>query len=86
MINLGDKVKDKVTGFKGIAIARTEWLNGCSRITVQPDRLDGGKVPDSQTFDEPQLTVLKAGQVKTGSRDTGGPIPNPIRGHITPRR
>lgn len=30
-VNLGDRVKDQVTGFEGIAIARTEWLFGCPR-------------------------------------------------------
>ena len=36
MKNLGDEVKDTITGFKGIVVARTEWLNGCARVTVQP--------------------------------------------------
>lgn len=39
-INLGDKVKDSVTGFSGIAIGRTTWLHGCDRITVQPEGVD----------------------------------------------
>lgn len=85
MINLGDKVKDKVTGFAGIAIARTEWLNGCIRVTVQPDKLTDGKVAASETIDEPQLVVVKIGQVKVKVSDTGGPIPAPVRGHQVTR-
>jgi len=58
-INLGDKVKDTVTGFKGIAIARTIWLHGCARITVQPEGVQkDGKLYETQVFDEPQLIVL----------------------------
>jgi hypothetical protein len=28
-IKLGDYVRDKLTGFKGVAVARTEFVNGC---------------------------------------------------------
>lgn len=79
MIKLGDRVKDKVTKFAGIAIGRTEWLNGCARITVQPEKLLDGKIPDTATFDEPQLAVVSAGAINTGPRNTGGPIPAPQR-------
>jgi hypothetical protein len=75
-IQLGDRVKDIVTGFTGIAIGRTEWLNGCARITVQPEKLTKeNKIADTGCFDEPQLVLIKAKQVPLGSRDTGGPIP-----------
>lgn len=85
-IALGDKAKDSVTGFEGIAVARTEWLNGCIRVTLQSDSLDKeGKPRDGQTFDEPQLVVIKAGKVKCGPRDTGGPAITP-RQHASPKR
>ena len=38
--NLGDEVKDKVSGFKGVIVAQTMWLNGCARILVQSQDLD----------------------------------------------
>ncbi len=59
MIGLGDLVQDRITGFKGIVIARTEWLFGCVRITVQPQKLDKGKRLDSDSFDEANLKVIK---------------------------
>ncbi len=72
-INLGDKVKDAVTGFTGIAIGRTTWLHGCDRLTVQPEGLNKeGKTYDNQTFDEPQLILIKARKVKEGDHKTGG--------------
>lgn len=78
MIKLGDKVKDSITGFSGIVVARTEWLNGCARITVQPEKTDkDGKVPETHTFDEPQLTVSKEAKYQRGSTNTGGPRPEP---------
>lgn len=71
-INLGDKVKDTVTGFKGIAIGRTIWLHGCSRIMVQPEGVNKeGKIYETQSFDEPQLVVLSK-KVKEGDHKTGG--------------
>jgi hypothetical protein len=75
-IRLGDKVKDSVTGFTGIAIGRTEWLHGCARIIVQPTGvMKDGKLYDTQQFDEPQLVILKRGAVPQGEHEKGGPRP-----------
>lgn len=63
-INLGDEVIDKVTGFKGIAVARTQWLTGCDRITVQPKLGKDGKPIDPHSFDEGQLEVVKRAAFK----------------------
>ena len=38
MINLGDTVKDKISGFTGVVVARTEWLYGCIRLAVQSQK------------------------------------------------
>jgi hypothetical protein len=76
-ITLGSKVKDSVTGFTGIAIGRTIWLHGCARIMVQPEGVNKeGKTYESQSFDEPQLVVLKKAAKKEGAHNTGGPRPN----------
>lgn len=75
-IKLGDKVKDSVTGFKGVAIGRTTWLYGCDRITVQPEGVNKeGKLYETQSFDEPQL-ILIGKKVKEGNHSTGGPRMN----------
>lgn len=76
-IQLGDKVKDKVTGFVGIAVAETKFLNGCRRFGVQSDRLKDGLPTDASWFDEPQLTIVKSGVVESASqeqRENGGPM------------
>jgi hypothetical protein len=65
-MNVGDRVKDKITGFKGIVVAKTEWLYGCTRLTVQPETLEKGATLKNETFDEPQLLLIKAGVVKGG--------------------
>ena len=78
MIKCGDFAKDSITGFEGVAIARTEWLNGCARITLQPKALHEGKPVEAQTFDELQLDVVTKNDFKP-NRETGGPRPAAVR-------
>lgn len=54
MIQLGDKVTDGVTGFSGIATARTTFLTGCDRIEVTSKSVDG-RPADFAMFDEDRL-------------------------------
>ena len=77
-IQLGDKVKDTVTGFKGIAMARTTWLQGCDRITIQPKGVDkDGKTYRNETFDEPQVEVITPRKKPIPRKSkTGGPMPS----------
>ena len=60
MIELGSEVRDRVTGFTGVAIGRTLWLTGCATITVQPKVGADGKLPDSHSLDEPNLDIVKS--------------------------
>jgi hypothetical protein len=55
MIELGNTVTDKITGFTGVAIGKTLYLHGCARVRVQPKELKEGKVQESEIFDELQL-------------------------------
>lgn len=79
MLQMGDKAKDTVTGFQGIVVAKTTWLNGCTRVGLQSDVLKDGLPTEPQWFDEPQLILVEAQKVQAGPRDTGGPIPKPKR-------
>jgi len=84
-IMLGDKVKDKITGFSGIAVAYTEWLHGCARITIEPDRLDkDGKELEVASFDEERVVLVEDEPAYTPEEikpeAPGGPRPSPTRG------
>ena len=71
MIELGIRVKDMITGKTGVAVARTEWLYGCSRIGIESEKLDDGKPREIDWFDEQRVEEVK-GKVKvpvTPSRD-----------------
>lgn len=72
-VELGDQVRDPITGFKGTAIARTSWLHGCVRILVQPKgNKEGTKVEEAQNFDEPQLEVTKRARLAEAVPRHGG--------------
>ena len=81
MIELGQRVRDTVSGFQGICINRTEWLNGCVRIGIQPEETRDGKALDSSVFDEEQVEVVDAATRHTDVRrrlamtNTGEPSP-----------
>lgn len=63
MIQRGNIVRDKVTGFTGVVKAITYWLNKCVRVDVQPVGLKGGKVQDAHAFDIEQVQFVKKGKV-----------------------
>lgn len=51
-IELGNLVRDRITGFVGVSIARTMWRNNMDRILIQPRGLnDEGQTVKSQSFD-----------------------------------
>lgn len=79
-VQLGDEARDTVSGFAGVCVARTEWLNGCWRMTLQPKALDkDGKPCEAQTFDDFQLEVTTPRRQPVGSKETGGPRDEPWR-------
>lgn len=91
-IELGDRVRDKITGLKGIAIGVTNWLFGCRRFCVQPEESKDGKPLETFVVDEPQLEIVKKGVVlpptpvaasepvrKHGPRDDPGRRLDPAR-------
>lgn len=81
---LGDVLKDSITGFKGVAICRTEWLNGCLRVTLQPQDLKDGKPIEAQTFDVEQLDLVKRAKPRD-VKPHGGDRAEPAR-RADPRR
>lgn len=77
-ISLGDKVKDKITDFEGIAIARITFLNGCEQIQVQPQGLTkDGEQKESVFIDIQQLEKVKEEKPKKVKKsDVGGGFRN----------
>jgi hypothetical protein len=76
-IKLGDKAKDTVSGFAGIVTGRFEYLNGCVRLQIEPDKLDKeGKRIEGCVFDIEQLALVKAAKPRAVT-PSGGPRSDP---------
>lgn len=60
----GDLIKDKVSGMKGIVIAETWWLQGCRRLTIQPQGMYKDRPYDAHSYDEGQCEMVKKKVVK----------------------
>lgn len=81
-IPLGALVKDVVTGLTGVAVCRSEWLNGCIRVVMQPQELKEGKPADVYVVDQEQLKIVKERAVAITAQPTGGPMPDAVRANI----
>lgn len=81
MVKLGQEVKDRITGFQGIAIGRTVYLQGCARVLVQPPLDKDGKMVEAASFDEPDIEVVGLGVLPKPKEDEppGGPRPTATR-------
>lgn len=83
VIKLGDKVKDKITGFTGILVGRTEWLNGCIRFGVQSEKLNkDGEPIEPEWFDEERVELVgkkkrRVVRPEPEPEPRGGPMPDP---------
>ena len=79
MIKLGELYKDRITSFEGIAIAKTEYLNGCVSVLIKPQGLtkDGG-MKEGEWIDSQNL-------IDNSKIEVGGPGPTPPP-YPTPRK
>lgn len=54
-LELGQFVRDKVTGYEGCITSRAEHISGCDTYGVQPQTMKDGVPQDPKWFDEPRL-------------------------------
>jgi len=80
--DLGDRAKDKISGFIGIVTAHTRYLESCDQVFLRPEKLDEkGALQKGEWFDSPWVEVIKVGvfkptavvQTASGTRLSGGP-------------
>ncbi len=71
MIELGFVYKDRISGFEGVATAKTKYLNGCISVLLTPQGLsDDGKKMKSEWIDIQRL-------IEDSGIAVGGPGPTP---------
>ena len=72
-ISIGDKVKDKVSGFVGIVTGVVDYISGCKQALVAPVVDKDGKLLDSNWFDIQRLDVVDANVLRLNNALTPGP-------------
>ncbi len=70
-IRMGDSVKDVVTGFAGVVVAKIEYITGCTQFGVSPKAKDG-KLNDTLYIDEKRLQIVGK-RVELVHASPGGP-------------
>lgn len=58
-VELGSKVKDKITAFRGVAVARCVYLNGCVQFEIEPAQLKDGVPQKSYWLDVQRIELIK---------------------------
>ena len=58
-VELGDRVKDKVSGFNGVVVAITKFLTGCDRACIDPGCNKDGSMAEAQSIDVLTLEVIE---------------------------
>lgn len=82
-LELGETARDTIAGYEGVIVCISNWLHGCTRITIQPREMDGqGRIKDNHTFDEPQVQRVNY-RKEPSSAKTGGWAPSPLQNQIT---
>jgi len=76
---LGDILKEKVTGFTGVVMVRAEYFTGCVHYGLCAQKTDkDGKIPEWSWIDATRL-VKQEGKVELDlpkdSSDPSGPMP-----------
>ncbi len=72
MITLGSTARDSISGFKGVVVAMTQWINGRVQVTIAPRALRNGEPIPNHTFDAEQVSPIVEAPQPT-------PSPGPVR-------
>lgn len=54
-VEIGSRVKDKITGFAGVVTGRCQYISGCNQALVAPPLGPDGAFRGSEWFDEQRL-------------------------------
>lgn len=78
-VELGSKVEDAITGFKGVVTARCKYINGCVQYEITPTTLKVGVPQKEYWLDEKRVIIIgKAGKKKI-AKSPGGPANHPTK-------
>jgi len=83
VVTLGDRVRDAISGYEGIATGHAAYLYGCSQILICPEHpTKEGGVRESLWFDEQRVALVKRSQAPQLAPhvEAGGPQEHAPRG------
>ena len=73
---LGQVVKDKITGYQGIVMVRAEYSTGCTHYGVLSQELDkNGSERPWNWLDESRWEAVEAPRIEKPSKKSSGPCP-----------
>lgn len=76
-IGLGDKVRDRVSGFEGIATGRYEYIFGCLQYSVTPPNKEQKDDVKPRAFDDGALDIIERNAVQRWPTDTSAAAQHP---------
>lgn len=74
-IKLGERYRDEITNFEGVATAEYRFLHGCIRVCLERGG-ENGKAEES-AFDEQRLVLVKTERKPVARATSGGPRQGP---------
>lgn len=72
-IELGQKGKDRITGFTGVCTGRVNYISGCDQALIVPGVNDKGEMQKGEWFDVQRIQVLADEQIVLDNAVTPGP-------------
>lgn len=70
---LGLTLRDKVTGFQGVATGHVQYITGCDQLLLVPPVDADGKLRDSQWFDTQRCERVSVERVTIDNSQFNGP-------------
>ena len=80
---LGETLKDKITGFEGVVMGRSQYFTDCNHYGLLSRTLKDGIPTDYQWFDETRVVRVENTEIVTKEERidrkgaTSGPFSNP---------
>jgi hypothetical protein len=80
MVKLGQKVRDRITGFTGVVTGRVEYITGCNQLLIAPAVGADGSHKESVWIDEQRVFVVDPWPIVLDNGSTPGfDVPAPRR-------
>ena len=80
-LKMGQKVKDRITGFTGIITGMCSHITGCDTIGVNPGIDKDGKLQEVNWFDWTRLEILDVSNVMESSMAISAAAPGGPQDH-----